>query len=1149
MFDTERSLVVAAGAGSGKTRVLVGRYLHLLEAGLADLDEIIAITFTEKAATEMKGRVWSAIVQRQAQAQGAESVRWRDLSRRLASQARISTIHSFCARLIRDYPMEAGVDPNFTILEPLEAKQLIRKATIEAIETLILSGDENMGRLVADFGVAAVVTGLSNVYEKMRATGRPVCDFLDASIANLRRHAVIARDELHSRWGSIIQSLDSASVDTSLLDSLDWDSPSFIDDFMRIHSTARTVRGVINQTDLNDIARTFESLAASFLHVDLLCSTVGSIAKACSMVDGNYLRLRGNGAVLDFTCLELHARDLLRDTDAGERSRRQLKFIMVDEYQDTNGLQNEIVTLLAGDPPGNRLFIVGDVKQSIYAFRGAEVEVFKGAMAKANEGTGDAGIEILGRNFRSVDALVELANCVFSAPLNDIWTENSTAARPVPDCEVPRTELHVITHRRDSQESAVGELAEADLVASRIARMVEAQEQLICEHDMGEFTGTRPVRYRDVAILLRTTRRIGNFEAALARHGVPYYVVSGRGFYGQPEVTWVMNMLKAVHDPWNGVAIASVLRHPVFGLSDESLLRLALSGGVTHAFTTVEPEPHMWGAEEAEKLLRAKDCMKRLWSRAGRLGPGDMVREILDAIQFVPYLALDSDGPQLIANVNKLVEMAKKASASALSISDFIKLIDQAADDNADESEAALMEEDADVVRLMTVHKSKGLEFPVVFVPELVRSVGSKHPPLFQFAADMGIAVPISQGLPWHRTSFGIAMKGALESAAGEESMRCLYVAATRASDYMVLSSTMNDKADIGELDQSAQWLEPFGRAISESTSGACDGIVPLGPDGRVTILVKKTSVLDYEFREGKAAPSADSHAPSDRSAGQLTPALVGPVRASADPDYPFQVSVSGLMCLARCPRWYVYEYVLGLERIHRNVIGSNRVGSEVKLNAAQRGQIVHAVCQWARSEEQAKELLVHHLKAYGLCDEALERMMMNLWPLVCNYLSSPEASASGMREQSFLLDLGESVVSGIVDFVSVDENKTGLVMDLKTNTLDESDIENAAEDYRVQMDSYALAVHRGLGAERVTTVLNFLYPNLRVSNDYDETEFARAERRLNVLAQAAADCVFERTVPEWSRHCKVCYYARLCWPGKNEIGVDHDADDYHVFD
>jgi ATP-dependent helicase/nuclease subunit A len=1192
VYDTERSMVVAAGAGSGKTRVLVGRYIHLLESGLADLDEIIAITFTEKAATEMKGRVWSAIVQRQAdaEARGEDSGRWRDLSRRLAGQARISTIHSFCARLIRDYPLEAGVDPHFTVLEPLDAGRLVSQASMEAIDDLIRSGDRNMQRLIADFGVSSVAGGVAQVYEKARATGRPFHEFAQISVGNIRRCAEIARQSLAGEWGDIVAALVSAGVDEDVLGALDWDSPRLIEEFLELHSTARPVRKVVTQTELNKIAERVRETASNFVYADMMAATVDTIVRACELLDAEYLRLRGDGAAIDFTGLELAARNLLRDTDAGERVRRQIKFVMVDEYQDTNSLQNEIVMLLVGDPPGNRLFIVGDVKQSIYGFRGAEVEVFRGAMDRARGSGGRAGLENLGKNFRSIDPLVELTNTVFSGTLQEIWSEDAAAFRGMPETSPPRTELHVVTHGKS--ELAPASLAEADLVASRIARMVECGEQLVCEHDRktGELVGTRPVRYKDIAILLRTTSRLENFEAALDRKNVPYYVVDGRGFYGRPEVAWIINMLRAVDDPFDDAALAAVLRHPVFGLSDESLLRLALAGGLAQAFPEVAAASDKWGAEEGAKLARAQECMGSLRQLAGRLSPDQMIQEILEATWFEPYLALTADGPKAIGNVAKLADMAREASRSALAIREFIEMIELAATDNAREAEAALVEEEADVVTIMTVHKSKGLEFPVVIVPELNRATGRRNWPLFEFAAEMGIAVPISPDMRCRDTVFGGEVVDELKCAEDEESMRCLYVASTRASDYLVLASTLKASCDLASLDEAPEWLGPYGQAVGAALARGSDvdgasevaasseiapgsgavldrlddadaadevekeiqHIVPLGPGGKSSMLVRMVPLASYAWGLGEEAAGEGQVESQAGDRPEVVPEsefrLVGPVEATPDSDDPFQVSVSALMCLDRCPRWYVYEYMLGLSRVQGSLVApSFGVETEARLNAAQRGSVVHHVCQWVQNEKHARTLLGKQLHdVYRLRGDALSGAVEDLWPLICNYLESPEASADGRREQAFLLDLGVAVVSGIADYIAIDDDKLGTVVDLKTNRLDEEGIELATRDYRTQMDAYALAAERGLGAERVTAVLNFLHPNVRVALEYGAEELLGAEERLRQLAERAGRCSLESTEPELSRHCRVCYYSRMCWPSREDIGATESLDDWH---
>lgn len=1102
MFETHRSMVVSAGAGSGKTRVLVGRYMHLIESRMADVDEIVAITFTDKAAAEMKARVWAEMAAREAAARASgdeeQARRWHYLARRLSTHARISTIDSFCARLVRENPLEAGVDPEFAVLDPAEGPALLRDASLECLSKMVEEGDADISQLVADFGVGAVAEAIEKVYDKVRSTGRTPAYFAD-----LTEKAVQTCDDEHG------------------------------DEHVR---------------------------------------RAKAVARACERLEKVYWRLKGNGAVLDFTDMELAAYRLLSSTAAGLRVRQSIKFVLVDEYQDTNELQDRLVSLLAGTPPSNRLFVVGDVKQSIYGFRGAQVKVFQRAMEEAERDVAIWSLTTLDCNFRSVRPLVDLANAVFRPPLKGLWTSDASSARPAAPSARYHAELHLVSHARGETDAAAE--AEAEMVASRIAAMVLRGEQLVCEVDLSGSVRTRAPRYRDIAVLLRKTTDVKLFEKALSRHGVPYYVVAGRGFFARPEVKMLVCMIRAVCDPHDDLSLAAVLRHPVFGLSDESLLRLALEGGgVASGFEKADAEAwrRQIGEDEADKLAWAQSCLGMLRAMAGRLGTVQLLRKIIEITGFDAYVAGDNMGEQAVANIDKLLRLAHKHALAGLGPLEFAQEMEDFAEDNAKEPEAALAEEEADVVTVMTVHKSKGLEFPVVFVPQLCRE-GPKQRPKILLSETYGIACPVSSDMKLQETDYGKLVLDDIKQTEKEEALRTLYVAATRASDYLVLTSNMKGDPCPGSLKKNAQeWLVPFAETLAcclqEREDALCAsaprtdgperealrpqgtapwaGVAVVGADPEAPrVLVTMTPLAEAEHGveamwrcAAGGSPVGEEVALARDSAPDGKPPLVAPIHQVAPIP---SISVSALMCLSRCPRWYVYEYVLGLSRVS----GFEGEGEGLEtMSASLRGQIVHEVCRRARTEQEAREALRHELDSLGVSGDSRAAMEEKLLPLVRAFLKSPEARAEGYREQPFLLALGHTVVAGIMDYVAYHDHGA-VVVDLKTNAITEGEAEMVAEDYRVQMKAYALAAHRGFGVDHVTAELHFLAPDVRVPMEFGPEEFEKAEQELARLVELAATCTLQSTSPKRSRHCDTCYYAPLCWGQEGErsrAGLDED--------
>ena len=1221
IFDLDRSLVVTAGAGSGKTRVLVGRYVNILEEQAADIDEVIAMTFTEKAANEMKSRAWEEIVKREKGAGAPEDARrWRDLARRL-QWARISTIDSFCAQLVREYPIEAGVDPEFAIMDELDMRRAMYASARSAVDKMLQRKDPYMTALAVDRGFGVVAEALCRVFDKLRMTGRPFDECLAITMASLDRSEAEAERALTDLKFVLLAAAESrgvpVNVDHLKLEPPQPGSPELFDVSGLVLKIDAVAAG-LKLKKRSDEQKEIDKLKA-VLHECLLDrfarEGVRSVVDACRLMDEEYWAQRGNGAMMDFTGIELAARDLLRDTPAGEACRSRFKFVLVDEYQDTNRLQDEIVSLITGEPCGNRRFVVGDPKQSIYRFRGAVVEVFEEAVRAAkgdvagpaggltaDDAAGPAGrcgrVE-LGTNFRSVGPLVDVTNALFARILGPERFSPAKSHRTVPDPAIPRAEL-MLVRLEGGEKGPKGEL-EAEALARRIADMVRNEERLVCETAAGAdgpAATARPVRYGDIAVLLRTTTHVKEFEAALSRHGIPYYVVGGTGFYGRPEVIWLVDLLRAVDDRSDVTSLAAVLRSPVFGFSDESLLRLKMAAGsldravwgagaelgtadVVGAVDVadssrragVEAGPvatvRDWGLAGVElaKFRRARTCLRTLEGAVGRMPVGDLVKAAIELGGLEEYFAFVEEGAQSIGNLRKLVQMAEDETSTRSCLHDFVADMEFAGDLSAREAEAAMEEESADTVKVMTVHKSKGLEFPVVFVPELARPARRSGGGLFEYSLSLGLAAPVQVGDEWcDATRHLRAVRDEIRAGDDEEGKRCLYVAATRASDYFVGSATLPGPGSRAWSSGGPSWYEHLCSAIPElggENEGEADGADACGGKGSAdvpyiivvddetgaAILVRHYQELDIrelmQATEGpldEAAAGRDSQTervgseaaePRDESPGiaEFAP-LAGPIRiAAATARAPSQFSVSALMCFSHCARWYLYEYVYRLGRIPRDL--RDAFGDELQLNAAVRGQVVHSVCErcgHATDSAQARVLLLEELHLRGVDGVFACSVADELMPMIDTFLRRyPGPSREGQREIGFLMDVGGPVVSGVMDRVDMLPDGSVLVVDFKTNRVQGPAVDEAAARYAVQLDAYAVAAARVYGADHVIARLHFLHPDEVRDRSYGPGELLQAAEDLRKLADEASRHDLRNTPIRRIPECNRCYFAQLC--------------------
>ncbi|MCR4426733.1 MAG: UvrD-helicase domain-containing protein [Firmicutes bacterium] len=1097
------SQVVTAGAGSGKTRVLVGRYVEALATRAADIDEIIAITFTEKAASEMKSRVWQEISARERAAATPEDARyWRGLGRRVPS-ARICTIDSFCLQLVREHPIEARVDPQFVIMDELEAKRILRASVRAALVRMLKEGDPHIRKLVLEVGFAPLVGEFERFYSSMRLTGQDFSEFESGTLASLG---------------------DSEPDDRAL---------------------------------------------------------IRAVFRASRVIDDEYSRARGNGVMMDFVAVELAARDLLRDTEAGEECGRQYRFVMVDEYQDTNALQDQIVSLVVGKQVGNRKFIVGDPKQSIYRFRGARVEVFEQAV-KGAEREGMRPLE-LAVNFRTQKSLVEVVNFLFDRVLAEQGFTQAEHRRTASGAgDIPRFELALVMPReaggdpgsepeQPGERESAAEL-EAQVVAARIARMVREGELLCCERAGQDAPDVpRPVGYKDIAVLMRAMTSVKIYERAFAQFGIPYFVVGGTGFYGRPEVDWVLNLLRAADDLADAISLASCLRSPMFAMDDGLLLTMvrvagdlnqALSGPGLSRAVDAAPEEARW------KLEFASEVIGRLRAAVGRMPVGRLVRSAIEWTGIEQYLATRPDGVQAIGNLSKLVGMAEDPNAGFTSLREFMDEVSYAQDSAAKEAEAAVFEESGDTVRIMTVHKAKGLEFPVVFVPETGRGAVRRQKRAIWFDPDLGVGIDCAAASPGGAVAASAAaICEAVHRGEEQESRRCLYVALTRAADYLVVSGVpkrpSRGRTHIGSNGKGT-WLDHILSVVGDFIPPDVDerGAEIELPDGGGRIIVSRHSAAPrdvgsnggalpgggvlsgYGVPPGGAALPGSGGSTGDGailrgdgvSLKEIAP-LAAPAQAAAAPGGG-RVSVSALMCYEHCARRYVYEYRYRLPYITPQDLscGLDEHAAPVDaLSAAQRGGIVHAVCERIREPEQADELLRAEIETLGLPPECACQLCSDLAPMVRAHLARfpITPSAEIRREAEFALRLDPFVVVGVVDRL-VRRGAEAVVVDLKTNRIDAAHVAETAARYRVQLDAYALAASRSFGVARVRTVLHFLAPDEVFETVYSEDELAQAHERLSTLAHGAARANLDNSPAQRREECSLCPYSPLCGFGPN---------------
>ena len=806
------NLLVAAAAGSGKTTVLVERVMQLLAEG-ANIDEMLIVTFTRAAASELRAK----LARRLMEGSGAleeQSVR--------LERATITTIHGFCAELLRAHFESAGVSAGFRVLDEANARRMEDEALDEALEEAYAAFDGDLDAL--DFGrgpkkVRAMAQDLLRALDARpdpqawidRSVGedwQPLFDVLaQAARASLEEAKSQTNEALFLALNSLPGYADSLLDDLSALDAIPESA-----DYGQLNEKLRDFRQARLKPERGKDAEALRE-SVKFLRetakraVQRAQSLVAlSVDGACADMQANRPALRalarlaqraqalldekkaGEGA-LSYGDLERFALRALRAEECVQAARERWKWIFVDEYQDTSEIQEAILSALVGQ--GNAFF-VGDVKQSIYRFRMAEPELFLCRQARYARGEGGRLIALTA-NFRSSDGIVDFVNAVFEHALrggeDEIAYTGDERLRAARGFAGDRVELHVLNTEKDGSADGMdeeeedeaellsGAQAEAQWIARRIHSLMEADSTL---------------RYRDIAVLTRVKQNVlAPMARVLADEGIPVYADEAGGYTDAFEVRLALALLKLVDNHLDDLSLLAVLRSPLVGLSSQELAQLRLAAGDAPLYEAMVHSRDPALATFARKLGAWRD-------RSRRLPLGQFVDSLLMETGLVHYASAMPSGAARRGNLHLLsARAAAYEENGAGGLSGFLRHTETVARQGGEDAAHALSEND-DVVRLMSVHKSKGLEFPVVFAAQMGRDFrGQKADDSLSWHARLGFALPYTDpALSVRRETLArraIACRKAAEDLAEEK--RILYVLLTRARDRLILVGTVKNRA------------------------------------------------------------------------------------------------------------------------------------------------------------------------------------------------------------------------------------------------------------------------------------------------------------------------------------------------------------------
>jgi ATP-dependent helicase/nuclease subunit A len=1099
-------VLVEAGAGTGKTGVIVDRYCRLAcEQGVSP-DAILAFTFTDKAAAELRQRI-RAEIERRAEA-GSE--RAAELLPGLGGSW-VTTIHGFCNRLLSAHPVAVGIDPRFRVLDAPETGRAAVEAFDEALEEFLAGGDRAREHTLAAFDIAGLRGVVLGVHAELRSRGedeprlpeQPEPDVPGA----LRRAAEVAAETLgelkpgganHGLLERALTVLDGAESAPALAEVAS----------LRTTSKAKPMAAYREAIEAatSRVAEAGEG-GLAYRHV----------AELLRLFSQRFARAKERRAGIDFEDLQLLAAHLLERTETGAAYRGRFRHLLVDEFQDTNRLQLRLIEALRG--PQAQLMTVGDELQSIYGFRHADLDVFR-ERRRAIEASAAAETIPLSGNFRSRPEVIGAVNAIGQRLLDDYapLRVGALPEHPQPPGGGPAVEM-LLTGRDGWAEEEIqldpttdartpaNQLAEARFLASRLRELA----------DQGVERGA-------MVVLLRAFTRLDAHEDSLERAGLRPYVVGGRGYWSQQQVADVCALLATICNPLDDQALLGALASPACGVTPDTLwlLRAAVGRGrhlwpaVAQATGTGEDEGvdaerlEQIPAAELSLLRRFAETLAGLRRRATSLSLSGLIDAAVTETGYDLAVLMRPAGEARFANVRKLMRLAGEFETSeGRDLRGLLDFLAARADADAD-AQAATALEGHDGVRIMTIHSAKGLEFDVVAIPHLSRGL---LPPARTPLLTVGREPEAPRvGMQLRRLGArGVnlyAQRELSEDAQrrdAEEELRLFHVGATRARERLLLS---------GVVGPSPPSRKSHGEAVVERIVAGLE--IDRERDSSVEVAPPEPRPgLDASFQpsqiavrvnlatveQAKALVAVRKELGQERDAGEGPAPLVA-ARTAREARRPLSYTA---ISAASSPD----ERAPDGERALGGEAGDEQGAAD---GGAARGRAVHSLLEWSQANgwRAPSADLVRRILASadvggesGLGEESL-LAPFRAWLDSSFFAERVRGAESCRAEVPLLVEVADTVLRGSIDLLVEGNGRPPLIVDYKTDRIDGRGIAELAARYEIQQAIYALAVAEARGTEEVELAYVFLErpeepavtrwgpDELEASRSRVETEIAR---------------------------------------------------------
>lgn len=1151
-LDFSSNIILTANAGSGKTFVLSKRFVEILLQENVEVENIVAITFTDKAAGELNKKIAGEIEERIKETSDLKELSKLENARRQLVSANISTIHSFCIGILKEFSPEAGIDANFIPVDQSTSDELILLSIDESLNQLINNPDcsEALKYLIRFFGsklslIENIQHGIEQrkiIEQNARALyDKPAEDFVSMlnslfdryydhffrasvqkalkSISAINSHALKLKPENQIALDvlSILKTLVNTDSRNVLFDGLKKLQNLILTQKLEIKN-----RGYLSKNreqfnfEIDEVELLFGRLS-QILNSDYSDKALleyynfgRNYLKVFDYVLKLYSDKKSEKGYLDFEDILLLTRKIIDREDVKEYLRIRYKFIMIDEYQDTNDIQYRIFMPILDNLKHGNLFVVGDEKQSIYMFRDADLAVFnktKDDIAGLDE---NGRLLLLPHSFRMTPELVLFTNKLFSQLfsgadplLNEVGYNDLIYAKE----EIEKGEVNFLIAREPDS------FTEAELVASKILEIVSSGI----------------VKLNEIGILCRKRSMFQDLEEVFVRKNIPYTVLGGKGFYQKQSISDLYNYLTFLVNPDDDAALLGILRSPFYNFSDPKLFEISLMDG-KNLFEKLK--------SFSVKDVQSKNSVISLNSHLALSVSSEifiLIRRILSDRGYWSVVSSKRNSTQELANLNKLISIARDFhSKSFKNLYDFTLYLRDAIDSMQDEGQAQIAK-DSETVKLLTIHQSKGLEYKAVFL------YGCNDSAKENLIRSRSMGIDKEFGFPVKVFLDGNYFAGAVTPAVvslynyihqqknNAEIKRLLYVAVTRAMNYLFISSTLNKNPSGGSF------LEMFRAGLNINFENR-----QLLLSGDVLFMIKKNESFNFK----KNTISTEIGLASEFK--ELPPLKTGETENTGKKillqkisDRPKKeiISATKISMFTQCPVKYELTYELGyptvynmLKKYSANEYEFNsKEDEELKQYAEIKGRIIHSLLSENVERANIDVVLGIYMASESINNpEQILKLRKSVSDTLNRFFDSRIFKeilnfTDFRNEFEIYAEEGDNFLYGIVDRLIIEKERL-LIIDYKTDDIDKEMIENRAADYYQQLNFYAYILSKFFTEQKYFDLqLVFLkYPDQTVIKRIDRNDLMKYRNGLVSSINNIQDKYYKPNLD----HCGKCHFS-----------------------